>query len=176
MNGMRSRRVEIPRDHPLRKFFGSITMLSFEGINFRDPEVVTYVANLLTDFVHVDSLYALRDEEGRRLEYIVDMLILASEKGRAEERQTRKHIGDYCLFISGLYPESLHRQAVGPAYYVSQGKAAYATVAAIDGVHPSGQLFRKLSDRFEGCVTALNLGKEYLQDPFYQYLLRQMHL
>ena len=43
----------------------------------------------------------------------------------------------------------------------------------MDCSKPTASLFRKLSEHFEYCVTALNIEKTVLQDPFYQYLLRQ---
>jgi hypothetical protein len=118
-----------------------------------------YVADLLVEFVHVDNLYRLRDEQGRRLESLVDMLIDMRQQGAADERETRKHIGDY--------------RALGPEYYIAQGKEAYLSVAEMDCSKPTASLFRKLSEHFEYCVTALNIEKTVLQDPFYQYLLRQ---
>jgi hypothetical protein len=162
-------------DHPIRKMFRSLTEMSFEQLDLRDRDLMRYVADLLVEFIHVDNLYRLRDERGKRLEHLVDMLIEVSEQGPVDERETRKHIGDYTLFIAGLYPESLMRQrrAVGPEYYIAQGKEAYRSVAEMDRAKPTETLFRKLSEHFEYCVTALNLEKTVLQDPFYQYLLRQ---
>ena len=103
------------------------------------------------------------------------MLLDLRDQAPADEREARKHIGDYALFIVGLYPESLtrRRRAVSPEYYIAQGKEAYLIVAEMDRTKPTETLFRKLSDQFEYCVTALNREKAVLQDPFYQYLLRQ---
>lgn len=169
------RRRHVPVDHPIRQMFRSLTEMSFEQLDLRDRDLMRYVADLLVEFIHVDNLYRLRDEQGKRLEHLVDMLIDISEQGPAGERETRKHIGDYTLFIAGLYPESLMRQrrAVSPEYYIAQGKEAYLIVAEMDRAKPTETLFRKLSAHFEYCVTALNLEKTVLQDPFYQYLLRQ---
>jgi hypothetical protein len=155
--------------------FRSLTEMSFEQIALRDRDLMGYVADLLVEFVHVDNLYRLRDERGRRLEHLVDMLIETREAGLADEREARKHIGDYTLFIVGLYPESLtqRRRALSPEYYIAQGKEAYLIVADMDRSKPTASLFRKLSAHFEYCVTALNIEKTVLQDPFYQYLLRQ---
>jgi hypothetical protein len=155
--------------------FRSLTEMSFEQIELRDRDLMRYVADLLVEFIHVDNLYRLRDARGKRLEHLVDMLIELPEQGPVDEREARKHIGDYALFIVGLYPESLtrRRRAVSPEYYIAQGKEAYLSVAEIDRSKPTETLFRKLSDHFEYCVTALNLEKTVLQDPFYQYLWRQ---
>jgi hypothetical protein len=170
------RRRQVPADHPIRKMFRALTAMSFEQIDLRDRELMRYVADLLVEFIHVDNLYRLRDQQGRRLEYLVDMLLELHEQGPADERAARKHIGDYTLFIVGLYPESLtrRRRAVSPEYYIAQGKEAYLIVAEMDRAKPTETLFRKLSEHFEYCVTALNLEKAALQDPFYQYLWRQL--
>jgi hypothetical protein len=168
-------RRQVPSDHPIRQMFRALTEMSFEQIAVRDRELMRYVADLLVEFVHVDNLYRLRDAQGRRLEHLVDMLMELHEQPPADERETRKHVGDYTLFIVGLYPESLtrRRRAVSPEYYIAQGKEAYLSVAEMDGSKPTASLFRKLSEQFEYCVTALNIEKTVLQDPFYQYMLRQ---
>lgn len=169
------RRRHIPEEHPIRRLFRSVTAMSFEQIDLHDHELMQYVADLLVEFVHIDNLYRVRDAQGRRLEYLADMLLELIEEGPKDERETRKHIGDYAMFIVGLYPESLtrRRRAISPEYYIAQGKAAYLTVAEIDQSKPTAPLFRKLSAHFEYCVTALNIEKTVLQDPFYQYVLRQ---
>jgi len=150
--------------------------MSFEDVGVRDRQVIAYVSNVLTDFVHVDNLYSLRNARGERLESVVDMLIHSDAGGQMDERETHRYIGDHCMFIVGLFPENLtrRRRAVGPEFYVEQGKRSYMLVSRIDGVRPSSALFRKMSDRFEECVVALHVEMNYLNDPFYQYLIRQM--
>jgi len=169
------KRRHIPDDHPIRRLFRSVTEMSFEQIDLRDRDVMRYVADLLVEFVHIDNLFRVRDAHGKRLEYLTDMLIELTEQGPIDERETRKHIGDYAMFIVGLYPESLtrRRRAVSPEYYIAQGKESYLVVAEMDRSKPTESLFRKLSAQFEYCVTALNIEKTVLQDPFYQYLWRQ---
>jgi hypothetical protein len=156
--------------------FRALTEMSFEQIELRDRDLMRYVADLLVEFIHVDNLFRLRDQQGRRLDHLVDMLLDLRDQVPADTRAARKHIGDYTLFIVGLYPESLtrRRRALSPEYYIAQGKEAYLVVADMDRAKPTERLFRKLSDQFEYCVTALNLEKVVLQDPFYQYLWRQL--
>ena len=167
------RRRQVPADHPIRRMFRTLTEMSFEHIEVHDRDLSRYVADLLVEFIHVDNLFRLRDQQGRRLDHLVDMV---RDQAPSDEREARKHIGDYTLFITGLYPESLtrRRRAVSPEYYITQGKEAYLIVAEMDRSKPTETLFRKLSDQFEYCVTALNREKVVLQDPFYQYLLRQL--
>jgi hypothetical protein len=170
------RRRQVPADHPIRQMFRSLTEMSFEHIELRDRDLMRYVADLLVEFIHVDNLFRLRDRQGRHLDQLLDMVLDMAHQPPADEREARKHIGDYSLFITGLFPESLaqQRRAMSPEYYIAQGKRAYLIVAEIDHRKPTGSLFRKLSEQFEYCVMALNRQKAVLQDPFYQYLLRQL--
>jgi hypothetical protein len=136
---------------------------------------MVYVTGLLVDFTHVDNLYRVRDAKGRRLEYLFDLQLESQRGDAAHARETQKHLGDYALFIVGMFPESLRRRrrAVSPSYYVAQGKQAYTTVSEMDALQPSAAVFRKLAAHFEACVQALNVEKAFLQDSFYQYLMRQ---
>lgn len=170
------RPTRIPENHPLRGFFHAMTEASFEQVGMPDMELMIYVTEVLIDFVHVDSLYRVRDAQGRRLEYLFELQLESEQGDAAHARETQKHLGDYSLFMVGMFPEHLQRRrrAVSPSYYVAQGKSAYAIVSAIDGRRPSAALFRKLAEHFETCVQALNVGKTYFQDSFYQYLMRQL--
>jgi hypothetical protein len=155
--------------------FRTLTEMSFEHIDVHDRDLIRYVADLLVEFIHVDNVFRSRDRQGRRLDHLVDMVLDLRERVPTNEREARKHIGDYTLFITGLYPESLtQRRALSPEYYITQGKEAYLIVAEMDRSKPTEALFRKLAAQFEYCVTALNREKVVLQDPFYQYLLRQL--
>ena len=73
----------------------------------------------------------------------------SSSKANAVIRRTRdtqKHLGDYALFIVGMFPESLQRRRpISPDYYVAQGKQAYTTVSTMDSLRPTAALFRKLA-------------------------------
>ena len=166
----------VPEGHPLRHLFHCATEASFEQIGMRDAELMIYVTGVLIDFVHVDNLYRVRDAKGHRLTYLFDLQLESQQGDAAHARETQKHLGDYALFMVGMFPESLQRRRrpVSPDYYVSQGKTAYATVSEMDGLKPTAALFRKLAEQFELCVQALNIEKSFLQDTFYQYLMRQM--
>ncbi|ETX04207.1 hypothetical protein [Candidatus Entotheonella palauensis] len=176
MQSQSPRPAPIPENHPLRRLFHAMTEASFEQVGMPDMELMIYVTGVLIDFVHVDNLYRIRDAQGRRLEYLFELQQESEQGDAVHAREAQKHLGDYALFMVGMFPEHLQRRrrAVSPAYYVTQGKTAYATVSAMDGLRPSAALFRKLAEHFETCVQALNHGKTYFQDSFYQYVMRQM--
>ncbi len=173
-----SRRVNnVGHGHPLRRFFNEMVSRRFDAdLRLPDPRLAAYVSSLLVDFTHVDSLYRIRDARGRRLEDVGEMLLesnpLLGAASFDREREVRKHVGDYVLFMTGLFPEGLSgRRRFGQMRldafvdYVKAGKESYGVVAAFDQFEYAGEapLFRKLADNFELCVFGLNLVKEDLE-------------
>ena len=176
----------ISPNHPLRSLFTELIEKRLLGTaQLEDHRIADYVAGLLLDFCHVENVYRIRDAKGRRLEDVGEMLIASNPLlgGRSfiYEREVRKHIGDYTLFIMGLFPEHIariHRKGIGlDAFvdYMKAGKESYAIVAAFNQFEfrDEAPLFRRLSDRFELCVFGLNLVKHDLaeqQNAAYRHL------
>ena len=166
----------ISEHHPLRRLFTDLVqsrLLGSAGLD--DLPSARYIAGLLVDFSHVDNLYKVRGSKGKRLEEVGEMLIASNPvlEGRSfiYEREVRKHIGDYTLFLAGLFPEYVARIHRGKnrldsfVDYVKAGKESYSVVAAFDQFEfkDEAPLFRRLADRFELCVFGLNLVKEDLE-------------
>jgi hypothetical protein len=140
-----------------------------------DREVAAYVGDLLIDFVHVDNLYRIRNCRGKRLEEVGEMLVesnpILGAPSFERERAVRKHIGDYTLFLSGMFPEyvaTLSRRGLrldSVIDYVKAGKESYRIVGSFDQFEyqPVAGLFRRLADEFEYCVYGLNRVKSKLE-------------
>ena len=162
----------ITRGHPLRRLFTGLTERTFfEGLAWPDPEVTGYLADLLTDFAHVDNVYRIRNAAGQRVREVAEMLAEGDLLHRAttleREREVHKHIGDYTLFMTGLFREHVERRA-STGFYVREGKRAYQVVAAFErsALKPDARLFAALADRFEGYAKALSYMKRvYLRPP-----------
>ena len=146
--------------------------------------MVAYVGDLLIDFVHVDNLYRIRNCRGKRLEEVGEMLVesnpMLDARSFEREREVRKHIGDYTLFLTGMFPEyvaTLPRRGLRPdglIDYVKAGKESYRIVGAFDQFEYRhvAQLFRRLAEEFEYCVPGLNQVKgdlEALREEQYQF-------
>ena len=106
--------ARISEHHPLRRLFGALTEKSFvELLGWPDPNVTEYVSNLLVEFTHTDQLYQIRNERGERIDTLVDMLyeseVLLEAQSLDREREVHRHIGDFTLFMAGLFPEYLRR-------------------------------------------------------------------
>jgi hypothetical protein len=179
----------IPDHHPLRRLFGALTERSFtENLRWPDFNVTEYVSNLLVEFTHTDSLYRLSGHQGERLDSVVEMLyeseVLLQANSLDRELEVHRHIGDFTLFMTGLFPEYLRRlKSASMIYhkdflvdYVKTGKRSYGIVAQSgpqvdESEVTGGQLFRKLSENFELCVTGLGFVRndlDRLQDPTYR--------
>ena len=166
----------VEHDHPLRRLFDTLVARRLRaGAGIQDGSLTDYVSGLLVRFTHVNNLYRIRNARGRRLEDIGEMLIESNPMLEARsfdrEREVRKHVGDYTLFLAGLFPEFV---AALPARglrldafvdYVKAGKESYHVVSCFDQFEyrREAPLFRRLSERFELCVYGLNLVKEDLE-------------
>lgn len=178
--------TQVPPRHPLRELFGALTEKSFtEHLGWPDLNVTSYVSNLLVDFTHTDQLYKIKDQQEKPVDTVVDLLfeseVLFEAQSMDRERDVHRHIGDFTLFMAGLFPEYLRRlKSAGLIYhkdflvdYVKTGKRSYGIVADIgrDDAEGGPPLFRKLSENFELCVTGLGFVRsdlDRMQDPAYQ--------
>lgn len=157
----------------------------------RHPPLTHYLIGLLEEFSRTDRLYRWRDR-GQTLSRMQDMLAFSARWSAlpAQERVLRQYIGDFSLFMTGLFPESLEA-AVGVtalAHYIATGKACYRAVSAwreesekpsLETLALSAQpaLFALLADEFERCMYGLNLVRselESFQDPLYRELEQQV--
>jgi len=120
------------------------------------------------EFIHMDNIYRIRNVAGRRLEEVAEMLMEADVRLEAmsfsREREVHRHIGDYTLFWTGVYPEMLRylRAITRKDHlidYVRQGKQSYYIVSTFDlgDWRQDAPLFRRLSEEFETCMYGLNL-------------------
>src|ERR1039458_671681 len=162
--------------HPLEPFFQQAVRNSYEGkLGLNDPDVTAYVARLLCEFSESDKLYMVRDEMGRPIEELTEMMqaadpVLGTAPSFDAERAVRKHIGDYALFVAGMYPEAMgsrrrlrrHQPSLGEL--IRAGKESYYIVSQFNlfEYEQEAPLFARLSDRFERCILGLTLVREEL--------------
>ena len=176
----------VPPQHPLRRLFGALTEKSFtEHLGWPDVNVTSYVSNLLVDFTSSDHLYKITNQQGQTVDTVVDLLyeseVLLQAQSLDRERDVHRHIGDFTLFMAGLFPEYLRRlKSAGLIYhkdflvdYVKTGKRSYDIVSKIgrDSAEGDPPLFRKLSENFELCVTGLGFVRsdlDRMQNPAYR--------
>ena len=158
-----------PEHHPLRRLFAGLVENAFYAeLGVCDPDLVSYIADLLVAFIHIDRLNLLRDADGKQLDRI-GLMLAASLDGEQSSEFPRefsihRHIGDYALFWTGLFPERLRLSrrptwSDGVRDYVAQGKQSYriASDLGAEDSEPPSALLRRLSEEFESYVHGLGL-------------------
>ena len=154
------------RDHPLRRMFAGLTEQTFlEILGIGDPHLVDYLSTLLSRFIHMDTIYRLSNAQGRRLEEVADMMLEAESlppEGRTR-REVYRHIGDFTLFWTGVYPEALKRlrSVLRKDHFIDyceQGKRSYyiASTFEHEPYRIEAPVLRRLSHEFELCAYGLN--------------------
>jgi hypothetical protein len=152
---------EVPESHPLHRLFRGLTETTFlTELGIGDPRLVGYVAGLLARFVPSEALWRIRDSQGRRLTAVTAMIAEAeSASDDNRRRECHRHVGDYTLFWTGVYPEALpHLQSRDSADYLInwqlQGKRSYYLASTY--VSDEAPVLRRLSAEFELCAYGLS--------------------
>ncbi|MFZ4733775.1 MAG: hypothetical protein ACOYK7_14645 [Pirellulales bacterium] len=170
------------RSEPLDRFFRGLAEHAFHGrLGVVDPPLVDYVSTLLVRFIRNDHLRPLPGGKAEAGDQLVTMLATMRTRppepemaegpppgrdGRAATPPTwhgvaYRHLGDYTLFWTGLYPEALRRR--GPASradrldeYRTAGKQAY-WLASTCGTANDGErsLLERLSRDYDTCAAGL---------------------
>src|SRR5262245_45325993 len=137
-----------------------------------DRKLCDYIASLLETFSRASRLQALQTLEYRAEsatadsscgeQYISYMLIALTRATPEQAFLLRAHIGNYSLFISGIFHENAQRRSLrgGPdiEFYEQVGRTNYQLVAS----HATARrcelddVFEGLADRFRDVRLALN--------------------
>jgi len=165
---------DISPNHPLRALFTSLVERAFRSCpGCGDERVAGYLANVLVRFSHRDRLFAIRNLRGRRLEQVAEMLlegdVLLNARSFEREREVHKHIGDFTLFWTGLYPEMVRylrgaNRVDALVDYVERGQRSYRIASTFDTgrYQREAPILRTLSEQFEACVLSLHAVREQM--------------
>jgi len=180
----------IPQSHSLQQLFFELVERHYHSdVGLYNSNIHQYVAGMLTEFCEIEQLYKIRDASGRPLHDVGEMLLQSDPVyGEApsfdRERQVRKHIGDYTLFFTGMFPESinhfrLRRQRLENFVdFMKAGKESYYIVSMFEHFEYQkvAPLFAQLSEHFERCVYGLNMVKNDLQEMQHPIVQRSAEL
>jgi hypothetical protein len=108
-----------------------------------------YLVNLLCQFVRPEAARFAGDGEPLALR-----LGQALKTGGSEQRARLRSLGDFSLFMSGFFPDSLNRRTVDVDYYVSMGEYAYGSLSHLDEDRFS-RVFGELARNFVGFMDVL---------------------
>jgi hypothetical protein len=163
-----------PASKTLERFFCGFAEYIFHSrLGIADTELVAYISDLLIRFTKMESMHRIRQLNGRPATEVISMMAEAEQRIGIAKREVHRHIGDFALFWTGLYPESL-RELQSPdrrdhfVSYCHQGKRAYEIASEIEPdseVLAPCALLKRLSDQFEMCAYGLREVRRQWESP-----------
>lgn len=139
--------------------------------NSRDHKVINYVANLLSLFVKTERLHRVQPHDQKTYEYLVEMMEEASRADKRRQFMIYSHIGNYSLYLSGVFPAWIQyrhrykRRPVDEKFYIDFGRTYFdrASKHPLARSYQLEEVFLRLALLFEEYRHALNrLSKQYL--------------
>jgi RecB family exonuclease len=166
---------EPPLEHPLRRLFAGLAEHAFfSHFGVADPPLTDYLSGLLARFIHNDDVFRLRGTSGQPLTELAEMVMEAERlpAGGRTQREYYRHIGDFALFWTGIYPEAIERMRTRTfkdafVSYTAQGKRGYWLTSRLEEEQhhdAEANLFRRLSEQFEVCAIGLRKVRDEWED------------
>jgi hypothetical protein len=109
-----------------------------------------YLVNLLCQFVRPDARGPFADDA----DPLAIRLTRALQTAGPEQRARLRSLGDFSLFMSGFFADSLRRKPVDVDYYVSMGEYAYGSLSRHDD-DAFSDVFGELARKFVGFMDVL---------------------
>jgi len=135
-------------------------VLKETGIN--DRPLADYVASLLETFSRTARLNSPAGTPGNPVEYISDMLLSLRNASPVQTFLIRAHVGNYSLFLSGIFHENVQRRTQRGApdfsYYEDMGRMNFKVVASHSVARSASltSIYEALSNDFRHVRVALN--------------------
>ena len=131
--------------------------------DIRDRIIADYLAALLIEFGQGRRAYRAGDAESPEYQYLVDLLDAADNAAGDREFQLRAHLGEYALWLSGLFPDHIEHRvqrkgAPGIGYYETLGANGYRSAAHHRAAEQHGldRVYHSCADLFGPLRVALN--------------------
>src|SRR5687767_1552444 len=117
------------REQTPAEYFKDLVTSSLARQHVQAAEMTEYyLVNLLCRYIRLDSASGVADTG----EPLAVRLTRALQSGGSEQRARLRSLGDFSLFMSGFFADSLRRRVVDVDYYVSMGEYAYGSLAQRD--------------------------------------------
>ena len=146
-----------------RFYFYVLVRHVFRRSGIEHRAVADYVAEVLAEFARAEQARCVVPGQANPLDYFFEML---SALQKADDRTSfylRAHIGNYSLFLSGVFPDRIRFRAEARGfpdvkYYDAMGRTQYRVASdhRLAQRYELSQIFSVLSERFEATRLALN--------------------
>jgi hypothetical protein len=143
-------------------YFYILTRRVLKDTGIADRRITDYIASLLETFSRTARMKSPVGEGGGPIQYLSDMLLALNKATPAQTFLIRAHVGNYSLFITGIFRESIERRSKRGApdfsFYEEMGRMNYNVVAshAVARSCDLADIFQALADQFREIRLALN--------------------
>jgi len=127
-----------------------------------DRVVSDYVASLLATFSDRARMRSPADGSTSPIQYVSDMLIALNHASPTQTFLIRAHVGNYALFVTGIFHESVHSRAQRGApqlgFYEEVGRASFKAAASHQVARSAAlsEVYERLAEDFHEVRLALN--------------------
>ncbi len=133
----------------VREFFGSELVDSLKRNQVdADKNSVAYLTELLVGYLRSDKFFVVGEGGTLSNNCLADLYFSYLQGSRDQKQGALKRLGDICLLVTGLFPDSLKTKMVDLDYYFGMGGSAYGTLALSQVTEPAQNLFTELSTKF----------------------------
>ena len=135
-------------------------VLKETGLN--DRGMSDYVASLLERFSQTARMKSPADGRATPIQYVSDMLVALQTATPVQTFLIRAHVGNYALFIAGIFPATVQsragRGAPDVGFYENVGSANYKAAASHRVARSAAltEIYEQLADSFHDVRLALN--------------------
>lgn len=144
-------------------YFYVIARRVLRNAGIEDHAVADYLGEMLTEFSHTARMHTLSTRPGQQFEYISDLLAVISEARQEETFVVRAHIGNYTLFLTGVFPQHLehrtrYKGAPDISFYEDVGSQNFRILSDHDIAHRKqlNDVFNCLGEKFHTIRVAMN--------------------
>ena len=146
-----------------RFYFYILVRQVFRHAGIQDRTVADYVAEVLAEFARAERARCVVPGQTSPLDYFFEMLAALRTADERSSFHIRVHIGNYSLFLSGVFPERIRFRAElrgfpDMKYYDALGRAQYRAASdhRLAQRYALDKVLNTLADRFETTRLALN--------------------
>mgnify|MGYP001572420538 CR=1 FL=1 len=121
----------IMKDSPIEYFKEMVhSAIEHQKIDIDEIEEY-YIVNLLAEFIKNDKL-CINIENEQNDEPLANILLMTLKSKQTEEQiKCFKDLGDFTLFISGFFADSLNRKLIDLDYYKIIGESSYSNLSCL---------------------------------------------
>lgn len=143
-------------------YFYVLTRHVLKKAGFTDRKLCDYIAAVLEGFSGTGQMRVPSQEDGQARIYVTDLLLALQKANPQETFLIRSHVGNYTLFVTGIFHENVsHRSRNGApdfSFYEEMGRTNFKVASSHQAAKRADlvQIYGQLAEAFHEVRIALN--------------------